>query len=213
MSKVSVLTSSNYRQDIYLVSIECPFCHTRITPKYLLLDNEDLFSLCPNTECNAHFILRTDSKGYFNRVHPNYSPRKASFSTIIQETSSSFCEIYNQAFCAEQMGLNQICGVGYRKALEFIIKDYLLMNISDESKRDSIRKKFLGNCIKEDVSSTNIKEVAKRAVWLGNDETHYTRIWIEKDVSDLKHLIDLTIRWIENEIETQRLLASMPEQK
>ena len=111
------------------------------------------------------------------------------------------------------MGLNQICGVGYRKALEFIIKDYLLMNISDESKRDSIRKKFLGNCIKEDVSSTNIKEVAKRAVWLGNDETHYTRIWIEKDVSDLKHLIDLTIRWIENEIETQRLLASMPEQK
>ena len=57
--------------------------------------------------------------------------------------------------------------------------------------------------------SAFIIEVAKRAVWLGNDETHYVRVWADKDVNNLKHLIDLTIRWIENEIETERVLQEM----
>ena len=56
-----------------------------------------------------------------------------------------------------------------------------------------------------------IKAVAKRAVWLGNDETHYVRKWEEKDVQDLKGLIRLTILWIEKVKETERLLAEMPE--
>ena len=63
------------------------------------------------------------------------------------------------------------------------------------------------------MEDARIKEVAKRAAWLGNDETHYVRIWEEKDVSDLKQLINLTVRWIENEIETRQLLENMPDSK
>ena len=81
----------------------------------------------------------------------------------------------------------------------------------DETKKESIKKKFLINCIQDDVTDNRIKEVAKRAVWLGNDETHYNRKWADKDVSNLKQLIDLTIRWIENEVETKALLAEMQE--
>lgn len=37
---------------------------------------------------------------------------------------------------------------------------------------------------------------AKRAAWLGNDETHYVRKHEHMTVNDLKRLIDLTIHWI-----------------
>ncbi len=97
--------------------------------------------------------------------------------------------------------------------MEFLIKDYLLSSIPEENveRRDSIKSKFLGRCIEEDVLNEKIKIVAKRAVWLGNDETHYVRKWTGKDVSHLKQLIELTVHWIESEIELQRLEADMPE--
>ena len=66
-------------------------------------------------------------------------------------------------------------------------------------------------CIKEYVDNDNIKKVAERAAWLGNDETHYVRKWEEKDVQDLKGLIRLTIWWIEQTTETVKLLEEMPE--
>ena len=111
------------------------------------------------------------------------------------------------------MNLDQICGVGYRKALEFLIKDYLISKASDEHIINSIKSTLLSNCIKKYVQNENIKNVAERATWLGNDETHYVRIWADKDVTNLKHLIDLTVRWIENEVETERVLQDMVAKK
>ena len=136
---------------------------------------------------------------------------KKDFSKIIVEISPSFCEIYNQAYAAQQMELSQICGVGYRKALEFLIKDYIMSSIVDE-KKESIKQKNLSKCISEDIASSNIKAVAARATWIGNDETHYVRKWEDKDIYDLIGLIDLTVRWIESEVETKRLLEEMPRQ-
>lgn len=211
MSVVDVLTGSGGRIKVERVAIECPFCHSKMTPDYLYLHKDRMFSACSNADCERHMILSMDYSK-FRVVEPNSLPRIKSFSDTIKGISPSFITIYNQAFYAEQFFLDQICGVGYRKALEFLIKDYLMQEIDDEAKKESIKSKFLYNCIQEDVTDSRIKEVAKRAVWLGNDETHYTRRWVEKDVSNLKQLIDLTIRWIENEVETKALLAEMPEQ-
>lgn len=93
--------------------------------------------------------------------------------------------------------------------MEYLIKDYLLSKETDEQVIENIKKKFLSNCIQENVQNDNIKNVAKRAVWLGNDETHYVRQWEDKDVQYLKKLIDLTVRWIENEIETEQVLQEI----
>jgi hypothetical protein len=131
------------------------------------------------------------------------------FSDTIQNTSKEFCEIYNQAYASESQGNLKICGVGYRKALEFLLKDYLIE--LHPGKVDEIKSKFLGKCIEEYVSNTNIKAVAKRAVWLGNDETHYVRIWEGKDLDDLKKLVDLTVHWIEMEKLTDSVMKEMPE--
>ena len=142
-------------------------------------------------------------------MEPNACPKKKEFSDIINSISSQFVSIYNQAYFAEQINLDQICGVGYRKSLEFLIKDYLISKETEKQVKENIRKKFLNNCIQDHVQNDNIKNVAKRAVWLGNDETHYVRVWANKDVKNLKQLIDLTVRWIENEVETERVLQEM----
>ena len=141
---------------------------------------------------------------------PNHPLKKEVFSEIINNISQSFVKIYNEAYAAEQMLLLEVCGVGYRKALEFLIKDYAIEG-KEEDVVEKIKSTKLAKCIETYVPDINVKNVAKRAVWLGNDETHYTRKWEEKDVQDLKGLIKLTVRWIEQEKETAFLLMEMPE--
>lgn len=209
MSQVSVRTIGGSTQVVTQFALECPFCHSKVTPTYLFLDEGKIYASCPNAMCKKHFVLSQDSGNRFVIVEPNASPKNKEFSEIINSISSQFVSIYNQAYFAEQINLDQICGVGYRKALEFLIKDYLISKETDEQIKDIIKKKFLNNCIQDHVQNDNIKNVAKRAVWLGNDETHYVRVWANKDVNNLKQLIDLTVRWIENEVETERVLQEM----
>jgi hypothetical protein len=53
--------------------------------------------------------------------------------------------------------------------------------------------------------------VASRAAWLGNDETHYLRTWEDKDLTDLKKLIELTVQWIEIEELARDVVVDMLE--
>ena len=47
--------------------------------------------------------------------------------------------------------------------------------------------------------------------WLGNDETHYYRTWEEKDLSDLKTLLGVTINAIHNKLLLATYEGEMPE--
>ncbi len=162
---------------------------------------------CPRNSCKAYSIAyyRPNSTNYnafyFKNIRPtNYAA--VEFPDKISQISEEFVEIYNQANKAESLGLSKIAGVGYRKALEFLIKDYLIYLKPDDE--DQIKKKFLGKCIAEDVGNQNIKDVCSRAVWLGNDR-RICRIWEAKDVSDLKAVILLAVHWIESELLTADL--------
>lgn len=48
------------------------------------------------------------------------------FPDEITKLSPAFVQIYHQAEQAENSGLSDICGLGYRKALEFLIKDFAI---------------------------------------------------------------------------------------
>ena len=208
-----------HKEIVENASLECPFCGIVMIPEYhFCVYNKDtcsldVFSQCTSAACEKTFItefLEDVNKFTFSKVKPLGIPFKKEFSDILNELSPNFVEIYNQSYIAEQLDLNHVCGVGYRKALEFLIKDYLIA-ISPEEKHKDIKDKFLNNCIKDDIDNTNIKKVAVRAVWLGNDETHYIRKWENKDISDLKTLIGLTIHYIESEIQAEILLEEMSE--
>ena len=197
---------------------ECPYCHRGIKAKYLFgyihphANFVHLSFFCPSMLCQKYFLGEYKSgdnnEFYFARTLLGKHKRKE-FSELISSLSASFVEIYNEASSAEENGLNQICGVGYRKALEFLIKDYIIFK--DKDLKETVENLFLGKCINDYIKNGNIKEISKRAVWIGNDEAHYIRKWIEKNIADMKLLIDLTVHWIETEELTEKIIASMPE--
>lgn len=125
----------------------------------------------------------------------------------IEDVSPAFINIYSQAVMAESLNLDELNGIGYRKAIEFLIKDYLCSKYPD--KADEIKGKFLSRCIKDHVDDPKIKDCAEMAVWLGNDETHYVRKWKDRDMDDLKMLMQLTLYWISSELLTEKYKPSM----
>lgn len=215
---ISIRIDNSNSVEIDKIPNNCPYCHKSIDPKiignnYSSIHLEIIYK-CTSLDCKKLFIGR-----YCNDYNEKYSFyqtnigdfKSVDFSETINKISDNFVKIYNEAHFAEQNQLNQICGVGYRKALEFLIKDYLI-NLNPKNK-ENIKKKFLGTCIKEDVNDLRIKKVAERAVWLGNDETHYVKIWEDKNLEDLKKLIQLTMHWIEMEHLTESFEKNMPDKK
>lgn len=199
---------------------ECPYCHLTIHPRFDrgAFNSQtrvlELLFFCTNYNCNrlfiAFYLKSEDVGGVYDLSSVTFgNPMSQDFSENVRMISPLFVKIFNQSYLAEQQGLIDICGAGYRKSLEFLIKDYLIQK--DKSREDIIKKKFLGNCINEDIDNANIKTVAARAAWLGNDETHYEKKWDDKDLTNLKDLIQLTVNWIENEILTEKYKTSMPE--
>lgn len=217
MKKIITVLNTRSSLDIEKLSIKCPYCHKDQVPEmYAALQyksSKEHFILCEcsNSDCQMPFnvLYNTISRQFSNIQQSTQIARE--FSDIIKDVSPKFCDIYNEAYAAEQMGLGQITGVGYRKALEFLIKDYLIS--LDNDHEEEILKKRLGKCIESYVTEPKIKDVAKRAVWIGNDETHYIRKWEDKDITHLKALIDLCLYWIEAEIKTKKMLEEMPEGK
>jgi len=203
---------------------KCPLCLHHLDPRFLggaVAESSSPFPQaevcyqCTNKKCRRLFLGQfagPNMSGEYRlqRMTP-ITQEKKEFPASIVRISPLFVQIYNEAFATEQLGLKQICGVGYRKSIEFLIKDYLIEG--DSSIAESVKTKMLGQCISENVTDAKIKAVAARATWLGNDETHYVRKWEDKDVKDLKSLIDLTVYWIDSEETTKAVLADMPERK
>lgn len=196
----------------------CGICDKNIDPKHIVSryikenkgkQNAEIVFQCTNIDCNTliigYYVIQENGIYHLNKIAP-ITPIKKYFNPEIEDVSSNFIEIYNQSFYAEQNQLTMISGIGYRKALEFLIKDYLIY-LNKESV-DSIVKKPLGQCI-DLLVNPNISEIAKRATWIGNDEAHYTRKWEDKDVDDLKKLIEITVYFIAMDVATKKYLKEM----
>ena len=202
----------------------CPICKLGTAPKrlktYFYWDNDESKSQKPHDalhilyhceHCNELFIRRTQiyrNRNHLYEVPPAiYSPRKnteTSFSSVISSLSPQFVEIYHQAEAAEYAGYTDISGMGYRKALEFLVKDYRCMLKPDES--DTIKTNPLSNAI-DGITEERIKSLARSATWLGNDEAHYERRHKNKDVSDMKQFISALVYFIEYEFTVQAASA------
>lgn len=196
----------------------CPHCHRKIHPKLYIsvhlatgVNTIQTIFQCTHQSCQKIFIASYSNDGVTEPwilfdVAP-INPEEIQVPELIEELSPFFVQIYNQAIKAESMKLDQIVGIGIRKSLEFLIKDFAVFENKD--KEEAIRRSQLGDCIKNYINDHNIKECAKRAIWLGNDETHYVRKWEEKDIKDLKTLVKLTINWIENHLLTKKYISEM----
>jgi hypothetical protein len=169
--QIEVSTKTGGRESINVDKYPniCPHCHKSITAQLQLGftkdDSAEVIFRCPDESCRSVFV------GYYNHQFANAgwmhvylktslgSVRARDFSGNIQEVSRSFVDIYNQAIVAEGHELHHITGIGLRKALEFLIKDYLIKKKPE--KREEIEKKFLSNCIKDYITNPNIKDMSE----------------------------------------------------
>ena len=202
----------------------CPSCKYAIQPQELsavgYLDSADAKNIAITYLCKncyrpflAHYNFSGDKQhnGYplavTLSVEPNrFSPEK--FDACIETLSPSFVTIYNQSLAAESSGLDQIAGVGYRKALEFLIKDFLISQTPDQ--KETIERMELGNVIANKISNDKLKAVASRSAWLGNDQTHYVQKFTDYDIQDMKRFISAAVYWISAELITQEALEIEP---
>lgn len=197
----------------------CPICHNNIQPKFVSAveisdDYFDSIFHCPNESCRRAFIGLYGRDRHTGRFElEKTSPKTAKseiFPDCIKTLSPTFTDIYNQSIAAEAHELDQISGVGLRKALEFLIKDYLChQNADDLEKIEGIKKATLAQCINNYIDYEPLKRAATLATWLGNDETHYTRKFEDKDINHLKKLIQISVGWINSVIVGEELWNEM----
>lgn len=115
------------------------------------------------------------------------------FDDRIRSISPRFVKVYNQANQAEAEQLDEISGMGYRKALECLIKDYLIS--TGKYEKEKVVNTLLGTCINNMIENELVKKVAKKCAWIGNDFTHYESKH-NLGIETLKSLIEAVVYWV-----------------
>jgi hypothetical protein len=212
-------------RNINVIPNECPICHVTITPSqisagYAVGKWIEMYFRCANVNCQRAFIAIYDAAGGLNqfgvagqydlRATMPITPTAPAFPIEITTVSPSFVKLFTQAQAAEEHGLDEIAGPGFRKALEFLIKDYAISIASAPEDIAQIRNLPLQSVITNYLGEGRLNVVSSRAAWLGNDETHYERRWVGKDLSDLKKLISATVYFLSMEKLVEDLLRDMP---
>ena len=136
---------------------------------------------------HANFIHDGDLPKF--EAKPYTTPFKISISneSRLIDISDTFLEVYKQSLMAEHYGLHHLVGMGLRKALEYLLQDYLSIIIPNDIEK--IKNSTLSQNIKL-IPNENLRSLATASNWLGNDHVHTSIKWPDKDISDLKAFID-----------------------
>lgn len=213
----------------------CPHCERSVTPisvsgyinqKY----NHEVYALteCPSCGKPTLHIGGQKNNKASSCTFYDYEPKKLtqhSFHTEIVELYPDFVRVYQEAYKADQLNLLEVCGMGYRKAFEFLIKSYCLLNKEvamqnlqrkpktkiPELKRweEYVSHKNLGFLIKNCFSAPRVIAVMERAAWIGNDETHFKRKHENHDKETLKILISLSVNFIHDEYVASKFIEEI----
>lgn len=209
-TKITYNGNPNYTAIVNTETV-CPYCGKELSLKPIRAfyneqyNNRDVpcLFICP--KCN-HYVFGEgifydgDPRGFqiFDTIFYPLEQPISNFSENIQNLSERFVEIYNQSLYAESLKLSEICGMGFRKALEILIKDFAISEHADD--KDKILNLPLSKCIEAYCKNEEIKTLAKASAWIGNDETHYEKKHEDFNIDDLKNFINLVVSNIEYHI-------------
>ncbi|MGI5905214.1 MAG: hypothetical protein ACOX85_02970 [Candidatus Pararuminococcus gallinarum] len=182
-------------------TVFCSNNETNVYALYFCPNCEHIFLVCYQVteDISVHVHNHDGDGGHITHIYP--TPKcLTDFTEHIKALSPRFIEIYHQSEKAEGIGLTEICGMGYRKSLEFLIKDYAVHCDPDKSSEIQSSKTLLSQCINNYIKSEKIKILAKASSWIGNDETHYSRKHTAYNLQDLKRFITTTVAYINYEL-------------
>ena len=190
---------------------KCPYCNNLVTPKYVQNTcfawnekNKHLYIfhwMCPNAICDKHFITfneittnKTAKEKYFKYIEHYPNTIKKLFSNNLKQMSPRFIDLYNQSLTSQSIGNFDLSAIGYRAALEVLIKDYA----KDILKRpvEEINDKDLFNSIKDYIPEFTVSADVVRI--LGNDYAHYIQRYDETDFHILIHYMKIFINLMES---------------
>jgi hypothetical protein len=208
----------------------CPHCHVANEPSNLFRHFDSyqnkLFSVwrCNYKQCNKIFVVTHKSNGtsYIIERNLNGLPKGPIWPEPIlnlkdgrtigtgNETESKFIKTYLQSLESEANGHDEIAGMGFRKAIEYLVKDWAIQTYPNE--KEVILGKWLSGVI-HDYFSGDLKEILERATWLGNDQTHYNKLFEEYNISHLKELISLIMVELDREFKKKHYIENIEKRK
>lgn len=204
---------------IYNEVSTCPLCHVAVVPTaifgcYEPQDDPVVYILFRCPHCQNVFLAKyiaVDTGRYlYTKSLTTLSPmniQNCTFPSAIQDMSPMFVVTFNQSAAAEAQELTEIAGCGYRKSVEYLVKDYLCHKFPDQT--ESIKSEFLGKAIQR-ITDQRVKTLAERATWIGNDETHYIKKHEALDIDAMKRFIDAMLHYMEAELAFEEALSIDP---
>ena len=186
---------------------ECPICHRYIEPTFIAghFEKNDIAAatfFCKG--CERVFISRFEivefneknlrDKFYIVKLLESLPTvyEDIKFEKPINELCPDFSNIYNQSRHAENLGFSEICGMGYRKAIERLIKAYC--SKLDADNRDVIYSESLGATINR-LEDKEIRSLAFAIKEIGNDNTHSIQKY-DYSIQEMKSFIEALIHFI-----------------
>jgi hypothetical protein len=208
----------------------CPHCHVTNSPHHVFAqatrdtDNEDAHISvwkCANTRCEKLMVVLYKLVGSRQTLirFLNGFPKGPDWPKPIVELKngnaekpedSKFIKTYLQSLEAESYGLNELAGMGYRKSIEYLVKDWAIQNKPTE--KENIEKSWLGAVI-SNYYHGDLKEILERATWLGNDQAHYNKVFEEYDIDVLKELIGLIMVELDREYKKAHYIETIQKRK
>jgi hypothetical protein len=184
----------------------CPICRHNIAAdnifqEFACEDWLELFFRCSNIECLRSFIAfysldssntADETAQVFNlKVSFPVLPIERPVTSQIASISPSFAAIYAQAQAAEDQGLDELAGIGFRRSLEILLKDYCVSIAKTPEDAYKVGKmphhEFLRKYSKGDRPSKTILLLE----WIGEDGFDYERRWVGENVLKLKQAISV----------------------
>ena len=175
----------------------CPHCATGIAPNihatyYSEATNSFSFILscpiCKQVFFSTHNLCK-NLDGSLLSIVKHILPHQRPVSKIpamFQQDYPYFFQIYEQAAEAESHGLDKLSGMAYRKALEILVKQYLIKQTPDEE--NAILNETLGKNINR-IYFEKIRVLAKAISWIGNDQTHAVQKHPDYNVPEMKRFM------------------------
>lgn len=190
------------KKNIYLPKT-CPHCHREILPNVITeyCDDTSGSLFCNCDLCKKTFLIYVE-KLYKSPKKNNIViyPRSIDYlnlSDIIYQISSRFVDIYNQAMITNNMKLNLVSGPAFRKAFEYLVKDYAIYK--NPKSANKIKSYKVIKVINEFLNFEPLNLLLEASNIIGNDETHYEKRYDELSVEELIQFINSIIKYIDYE--------------
>ncbi|MDU6791728.1 MAG: hypothetical protein E6427_03320 [Anaerococcus sp.] len=165
-------------QEIYLKILFAKCCSKNLAVTYLLEKPQ-------NEKIKIEFISSypMSSDTYF---YPS-----------IQDLSPNCIRLYKDSSFAYDHNMYDLAAMGYRKSLEYLIKDYAIKELNKP--KEEVVKKSLYDSISSYMPLQQLINTADVVRLLAKDKTHYQEKYKEYDIEVLKKYLDIFLKLIDTD--------------